>query len=599
MSLYFSTMTTKFLSVPTNLLFSSANTRYLPQFHSLLFFPHKFPSFLLHQRTQFLINRFPKCQNPANQSPSTARDLLSDDTREAISQFLQEFGISTEDSSSIASNCPKYAKMLFDSVKDLEELNAWKSTIADGREFGVLGFQEKLVYMAKEKGDNGKVAFLESLGLSLSSAMNVARYVSSESLLGLIHKVKYMKGVFFSGSDYKGLIGKNARRMMMHLSIPVDEDLQQTLSLFEKIEARRGGLNMLGSFDASFHYLVESFPHILVLPLDSHLKPLVEFLESVGVPKEHIGSIFLLFPPIILCDIKSIKRKVLVLEKLGAVGEDFGKILQKYPWILSTGIQDNYKEIISFCNMEKVAKKSFDKAIRSWPHLLGCSTSKLKVMLEQFEALGVKDKKLGQVIAKSPQLLLRKPEAFIRVVSFLKDLGFDEESVGKILVRCPEIFGLSIEKTVRRKVEFLISIGVSEEHLPRIIKKYPEVLVSDVNRTLLPRMKYLMEVGLSRKDIAFMVRRFSPLLGYSINKVLRPKYEFLVNTMEKTVEDIVDYPRYFSYSLEKKIRPRFWVLKGRNIECSLQDMLDKNDEEFAAKFMDDGRMHAIQSPSHQ
>jgi mTERF domain-containing protein len=98
-------------------------------------------------------------------------------------------------------------------------------------------------------------------------------------------------------------------------------------------------------------------------------------------------------------------------------------------------------------------------------------------------------------------------------------------------------------------------------------------------------MKYLKDVGLSKKDIAFMVRRFSPLLGYSIDEVLRPKYEFLVNTMKKPVEDIVGYPRYFSYSLEKKIMPRFWVLKGRNIECSLKDMLAKNDEEFAADFM--------------
>lgn len=44
-----------------------------------------------------------------------------------------------------------------------------------------------------------------------------------------------MKEIFFSGSNDGGLIGKNARRMMMHLSIPIDEDLQQTLSFFEKV----------------------------------------------------------------------------------------------------------------------------------------------------------------------------------------------------------------------------------------------------------------------------------------------------------------------------------------------------------------------------
>ena len=43
--------------------------------------------------------------------------------------------------------------------------------------------------MAKDKGDDGKFTFLESLGLSLSSTMIVARYLSSQSLLPLIHKV--------------------------------------------------------------------------------------------------------------------------------------------------------------------------------------------------------------------------------------------------------------------------------------------------------------------------------------------------------------------------------------------------------------------------
>lgn len=109
----------------------------------------------------------------------------------------------------------------------------------------------------------------------------------------------------------------------------------------------------------------------------------------------------------------------------------------------------------------------------------------------------------------------------------------------------------------------------------------------------------MMEIGLSKRDVAFMVRRFSPLLGYSINEVFRPKLEFLTNTMAKSLRDVVDYPRYFSYSLEKKIKPRFWVLKARNVECSLKDMLGKNDEEFAAEFMDDERTFVPPFHSHK
>ena len=65
----------------------------------------------------------------------------------------------------------------------LGELGVWREE--------VVGFKEKVKCLAKEKGDDGKVAFLESVvGLSLSSAMNIARHSSAETLLGLIDKVR-------------------------------------------------------------------------------------------------------------------------------------------------------------------------------------------------------------------------------------------------------------------------------------------------------------------------------------------------------------------------------------------------------------------------
>ncbi|XP_054792317.1 transcription termination factor MTERF2, chloroplastic-like isoform X1 [Prosopis cineraria] len=520
------------------------------------------------------------------------------EAQNAVSKLLREFGVSEEESNSIASNSPKYVRMLVDEVRDLDELSMWETQIG--------GFQEKVVHIARKKGDNGKVVYLESLGLSLSSAMNVARYLSGETLVALIHKVKCMKELFFSGSESYEFPVRRVRNMMMQLSIPIDEDLQQTLSFFEKVEARRGGLTMLNSSDAAFDFLIESFPRLLLLSVKSHMKPLVEFLESVGIQRDLMRNILLTFPPSLLWNIEVFKSRILALNEIGGVNNNHVKLLIKYPWILSKSIQDNYKEILSLFDSEKVPKAFVDHAIKSWPHILGCSSSKLKLMVDQFGEIGVQQKKLGQVIAKSPQLLLQKPQDFLQVqlpssstivwksrsnrlvelvVLFFENMGFDRQTIGKILVRCPEIFAACPAKTLKRKIEFLHSIGVSEVHLPRVIKKYPELLVSDPDRTMLPRLVYLMKLGLSERDIALMVRSFSPLLGYSIEEVLRPKAEFLVNTMERPVKDVVGYPRYFSYSLEKKIKPRFWVLKGRNIECSLKDMLAKNDEEFAAEYM--------------
>ncbi|KHN22380.1 transcription termination factor MTERF2, chloroplastic [Glycine soja] len=508
----------------------------------------------------------------------------SEEARRAVSSYLGELGVSEEDSVWISSKSPEYVKMLVEGVRDLEQ---WQIALAG------LSFKDKILHIAAQKGDKGKVAYLESLGFTLSSSMNIARYLPSDThtLPSLMHKVTRIKQLlFFSPTPDHHLLIKSIRLMMRHLSISIDEDLQHTLSFFEKLQAKPGGLGILAYKNAAFRSLIESFPRLLQLSVDNHFTPILHFLHNFGIPTFRISNIILAFPPLLFWDLQLLQTRLLVFKEIDLPDKDYAKLLLKYPWLLSTSIQENYTELLAFSYSIKVPKTQIDRAIESHPHLLSCSTSKLKSMVDQFAELGVRNKKLNQVIAKSPQLLLRKPKDFLQIVLLFENMGFDKETIGRILARCPEIFAASINKTLQRKIEFLGRVGVSKTFLPGVIRKYPELLVSDIDKTLLQRIMYLMKLGLSEKDIAYMVRTFSPLLGYSIEGVLRPKIEFLVNSMERPVRDVVDYPRYFSYSLEKKIKPRYWVLKGRDIKCSLKDMLGKNDEEFAAEFMGIGRM---------
>ncbi|CAA6662374.1 unnamed protein product [Spirodela intermedia] len=465
--------------------------------------------------------------------------------------------------------------MLMGNVKELDEHSLWgfweelgeggQDEAGRGEYVSELSFRKKVYLMAKKKGDRGVSPLLRE---HWSEVYVFCSYFWV--------RVKFVKEMLFSRSDHESQIGKNAQRMMMQLSITIDEDIQKTLSFFEKMEAKRGGLNMLGSKDTSLPCLVESFPQLL---------------SYVGVTRECVRDVLLLFPPLIFHDIEDdIKPRIDRLSQVGAEGKDVGKMLVKYPWILSTCIQENIGKVHSFLGAEKVGKASIDRAVRSWPHILGCSTSRMKIMVRQFGDLGVSSKMLGKIITTSPQLLLRRPDDFLKVVSFMEEVGFDHEIIGKILCRCPELFAADVEQTLTKKLGFLTELGISSAHLPRVIKKYPEVLLYDVDRALLPRTRFLMKAGLSKGQVGSMVFRFSPILGYSVGAVLRPKLEFLVNAMGRPLRDVVEYPRYFSYSLEKKIEPRFRLLRGRNVDCTLRDMLGKNDEEFAEDYLGIGRI---------
>lgn len=87
-------------------------------------------------------------------------------------------------------------------------------------------------------------------------------------------------------------------------------------------------------------------------------------------------------------------------------------ILNKTQWLV---VVTRYVVMVFMYIFIQVPKVSVDRAIKSWPLLLGCSVSKLKVMVEQFGELGVRNKKLGRVITRSPQLLLRKPQEVLQV----------------------------------------------------------------------------------------------------------------------------------------------------------------------------------------
>lgn len=73
---------------------------------------------------------------------------------------------------------------------------------------------------------------------------------------------------------------------------------------------------MLGSNNASFRYLIESFPRLLLLSVESHMKPMVEFLENIGVPRGRLLNLILLFPPIIFYNIELIKLRVLAFKEV-------------------------------------------------------------------------------------------------------------------------------------------------------------------------------------------------------------------------------------------------------------------------------------------
>lgn len=82
-----------------------------------------------------------------------------------------------------------------------------------------------------------------------------------------------------------------------------------------------------------------------------------------------------------------------------------------------------------------------------------------------------------------------------------------------------------------------------------------------------------------------MVVSFPDLLTKDVANSLAPKLEYLTNAMGRTIDDAVAYPEFFSYSLKRRIEPRYKRLTEHNVTSfTLSNLLSGNDRKFYSRF---------------
>eukprot|EP00592_Proboscia_alata_P028985 CAMPEP_0194443034 /NCGR_PEP_ID=MMETSP0176-20130528/126476_1 /TAXON_ID=216777 /ORGANISM="Proboscia alata, Strain PI-D3" /LENGTH=745 /DNA_ID=CAMNT_0039269227 /DNA_START=385 /DNA_END=2620 /DNA_ORIENTATION=- len=197
-------------------------------------------------------------------------------------------------------------------------------------------------------------------------------------------------------------------------------------------------------------------------------------------------------------------------------------------------------------------------------------------------SVGITD--LSKVVASYPRVLLLDSLGQVSpVVSFLRDdIGLDQETLPKMIQAFPVILGVSVTE-MRSVTDYLISIEVKADSLPKIIRAFPAVLTMNVRSKMKPVVEYLRSIGVV--NVGRFITRIPPILGYSVEDELRPKWRFLSYVCECDFFEVVRFPAYFSYPLERVIAPRYHYLKIKGLPLQLvsaDDVLRYGDKDFAS-----------------
>lgn len=218
------------------------------------------------------------------------------------------------------------------------------------------------------------------------------------------------------------------------------------------------------------------------------------------------------------------------------------------------------------------------------PELRSAPLPLLQASLRLLLSHGLSSGDASRVFAAFPSLLTSPPEESLRFLSAAAPLP--PPLLRAAVSRSPRLLAASIPDTLRPALHFLRRrVSLRRRPLPVAAAL---LLAFSVDRTLLPKLLFLGDAtGLPDPAICAIIRRAPAILSCGIETNLTPKLQFLADGMGKDpATELTDFPHYFAFSLEGRIRPRHEALRLRGIEMSLKDMLTSSDDEFKERLLD-------------
>ncbi|CAN4113981.1 unnamed protein product [Withania somnifera] len=176
-----------------------------------------------------------------------------------------------------------------------------------------------------------------------------------------------------------------------------------------------------------------------------------------------------------------------------------------------------------------------------------------------------------------PEILTTPLSTTLRpaVTFLLREAHVTGENLPGVLRRRPRILTKCVEQNLRPTLYFLQSIIGIED-----VSKCATLLSCNVETKFVPRLCYFQRIGFSRREAKVMFRRFPSLFCYSIEENLEPKFDYFVVEMGRELKELIEFPQYFSFSLENRIKPRHKMCVEKGVCLSLPVMLKYHESRF-------------------
>ncbi|GLJ55235.1 hypothetical protein SUGI_1185120 [Cryptomeria japonica] len=414
-----------------------------------------------------------------------------------------------------------------------------------------------------------KVEFLRSIGVRsqhLPSVLASWPQILTYQCDSLVLVVEYLKSIGLLHKEIVAIIVKYPEV----LGQSVELELRRTVDFLQEI----------GSSLKDVKTLITSHPSLLLQNLNLKLGLLVDYLVGAGIQKKHIGPLLVKRPILINSNLeKDLLPVINYLKNINASADDIDKIITSFPGLFCYDVEKDFRPAVSQFESVGVDPSLMGKLFRRHPQLLKNRMnigSKVQFLLK----LGLEKEDMGKVIYNAPQLLGLREEKLRATIKFLENIGVKGSSLCKVLKLKPMVLAYSVEAKLQPNISFLQNFGINRLDVGKLVTRHPQLLTLSIEKNLEPTARFLLELGFTREEVADMVRRLPSLLGLTVTNVLKPKYKFFIDVMQRSPKELVKFPQYFSYSLDRRIIPRYMRLGEKHNNYSLSTIYGCGDAAF-------------------
>ncbi|CAO2839975.1 unnamed protein product [Amaranthus hypochondriacus] len=262
------------------------------------------------------------------------------------------------------------------------------------------------------------------------------------------------------------------------------------------------------------------------------------------------------------------------------------KLVELYPFVLCNKLSVNLKPKIKFFAENGISGLLIPKLLIACPSILCRSLdSSLKPSMSFLREYVKDPEKIVVAIHRGPWIFSSKWMNMNRILDYLSESGVPRHKLEELIVLQPRCLYQKLER-IEYAVEMLKNMGIKPQEA-RFLRRL-RVILCQSKSNWQEKVKVFESMGWSKDEVITTFARDPQCLACS-EKKLRVAMDYFVNIVKVDRETIIGYPKFLTYSIEKRVIPRYtvWkILEEKNLtQGKFVWVLNKSEKTFMEQFV--------------